>query len=440
MNDISQLRVKFQQLSPIQKRNYLKSLSTDDLKVFYQHPELFLFDKQIIPNGNWRYLLLMCGRGFGKTTAGGAHVASQIYQGVKYIGLCGAKYSDVEQDMIPSILKWFSRDFVSKIERNSQQHILHLPNGAVIKYYSSDTEIRGPNLQLLWCDEICKWSDSIPEKIKECFDLLDMTVRVGDPKIIITSTPKPFSWFNEFSAKVNSNNKSYKIITGTMFDNPFLPKSFIDAMIEKYGGTRLGRQEIYGEILTDHEGALWNYSMFEPRVASPPQMRRIIVAVDPAVTADKNSDETGIIVAGLGVDNKVYILEDLSGRYSPYDWAKKAISAYENHKADKIIAEKNNGGDLVESNIKSVSRMAPVKLVHASRGKIVRAEPVAALYEQKKVFHIKEFKTLEDQCCSYTGNAKDKSPDRMDAMVYAVTELILTMKYANRNADWAPTF
>lgn len=439
MKNSQLLRTKFQSLSPLKQKEFLKSLNAEEQRYFQEHPEFFLFDKQIIPEGDWRYMLLRCGRGFGKTTSGGAYVASQIYKGIKYIGLCGAKYSDVKQDMIPSILKWFSRDFVSQIKRNDQEHILILPNGAVIKYYSSDTEIRGPNLQLLWCDEICKWCDSIPEKVKECFDLLDMTVRIGDPKIIITSTPKPFFWFREFEAKSQNNNK-YQQIIGTMFDNPYLPQSFIDAMIDKHGGTRLGRQELYGELLNDTEGALWVYSMFEPKVKEPPAMRRIVVCIDPAVTSNVKSDETGIIVAGLGVDGKVYILDDLSGKYSPFDWAKKAINAFHERKADRIIAEKNNGGDLVESNIKSVDRNVPVKLITASRGKIVRAEPVAALYEQKKVYHTKEFKTLEDQCCSYTGDSKDKSPDRMDALVYAVTELLLTAKYVNRDATWAPQF
>lgn len=447
MTNLEQFRHKFQSLSVDQKKEFISNLSSKEQKFLFAYPEFWLFDKQIIPDGDWRYLLLMCGRGFGKTTSGSAHVASQIKKGIKSIGLCGAKYSDVKQDMIPGILKWFDKDFISKIQRNDQDHILHLPNGTIIKYYSSDTEIRGPNLELLWCDEICKWSDGIPEKVQECFDLLDMTVRVGkNPKIVITSTPKPFPFFREFKQKIVESSPKHKIITGTMFDNPYLPKSFIDSMLEKHGNTRLGRQELYGELLNDMDGALWNYKMFdECRVNLPvekllPLMVRIVVAVDPAVTSNAKSDETGIIVAGLGSDGKVYVLKDLSGRHSPKDWATHAINAYKEFKADKIIAEKNNGGDLVELNLRSVNPTIPVKTIHASRGKIVRAEPVAALYEQKRIYHNGIFKTLEDQCCSYTGDAKQQSPDRMDALVYAITELSLTASYTRVDATWAPQF
>ncbi len=448
-SNLSELRLKFQSLSPKQKAQYISTLPPKAQKYLYETPELWLFDKQIIPTDKARYTLLMCGRGFGKTTSGSAHVAAQIKQGVKSIGLCGAKYSDVKQDMIPGILKWFDRDFISKIQRNDQEHILYLPNGCVIKYYSSDTEIRGPNLELLWCDEICKWCDSIPEKVQECFDLLDMTVRVGKhPKVIITSTPKSFPFFKEFQQKIVDNNPAYNLITGTMFDNPYLPQSFINSMLEKHGGTRLGRQELYGELLADAEGALWNHKMLDdchlktllPMEKLLPMMIRIVVAIDPAVTNNQKSDETGIIVAGLGIDGKVYVLKDLSGKFSPKDWATHAINAYREFKADKIIAEKNNGGDLVEMNLRSVNPTIPVKTIHASRGKIVRAEPVAALYEQKRVYHNGIFKTLEDQMCSFTGDPKQQSPDRMDALVYAISELALTASYARVDATWAPQF
>lgn len=450
MPNIDELRQKFQALSPAQKVRYIQSLPAKGQKYIAETPELWLFDKQIIPaptSKPARYTLLMCGRGFGKTTAGGAFIASQIKKGTKLIGLCGAKYSDVKQDMLPSILKWFDKDFISKIKRNDQEHILHLPNGTIIKYYSSDTEIRGPNLELLWCDEICKWSDSIPEKVKECFDLLDMTVRVGKhPRVLITSTPKSFPFFKEFKQKIVDNNPAYNLITGTMFDNPFLPQSFINSMLEKHGGTRLGRQELYGELLADLEGALWNHKMIdETRLNMSvdkllPQLIRIVVAVDPAVTSNQKSDETGIVVAGYGTDGRVYVLKDCSGRFSPKEWAVQAINAYKEFNADKIVAEKNNGGDLVEMNLRAINPTVPVKLVHASRGKIVRAEPVAALYEQKRVCHNGIFTALEDQMCSYTGDSKEASPDRMDALVYAVTELALTASYARVDATWAPQF
>ena len=201
---MEQFITNFKSLSKDEKAKRISALSSKEQRLLLDYPELFLFDKQIIPSGDWRYLLLMCGRGLGKTTTGSAYVAQQIKLGVKSIGLCGAKYSDVKQDMIPGILKWFPPDVIRAIERNDQEHILTFPNGATIKYYSSDTEIRGPNLELLWCDEICKWCDAIPEKVQECFDLLDMTVRVGhNPKVIITSTPKSFPFFNNFANQID---------------------------------------------------------------------------------------------------------------------------------------------------------------------------------------------------------------------------------------------
>ncbi len=229
-----------------------------------------------------------------------------------------------------------------------------------------------------------------------------------------------------------------------MFDNPFLSEDYKQAEIEKYGRTRLGRQELFGELLEDIEGALWSNKLIEQardlderacqKLINSGQLEltRLIVAVDPAVTANKLSDETGIIIAALGDDGHVYVLDDLSGPYSPHEWAQKAVSAYHAHQANLIVAEKNQGGDLVAANLRAADARIPIRLVHASRGKITRAEPVAALYERKLVHHLKDLPELETQMTHYTGDTRSASPDRLDALVYAITELALNPATAQR--------
>jgi len=210
-------------------------------------------------------------------------------------------------------------------------------------------------------------------------------------------------------------------VFATTYDNPNLPDVAIERLQSRYGGTRLGRQELMAEWIDDVEGALWNMSLFQHEKTTD-DMARIVVAIDPAVTATEQSDETGIIVAARSSDNIFHILEDLSGRYSPDQWARVAINAYHDFNADKIIAETNNGGEMVQLTLRTVDRHVPYKSVHASRGKRIRAEPIAALYEQGKVYHAKQFELLEEQLCTWTPESKE-SPDRMDALVWGLSEL-----------------
>jgi predicted phage terminase large subunit-like protein len=200
---------------------------------------------------------------------------------------------------------------------------------------------------------------------------------------------------------------------------------FIQRVKERYAGTRLGRQELDGEILDDNPYALWQRAVLdEQRVKQAPQLNRVVVGVDPAVTGNEDSDETGIIVAGKGVDGHYYVIDDQTMRGSPNEWALMVVKCYQTHKADRIVAEVNNGGDMVEATLKTVNRSLSFRAVHATRGKAIRAEPIAALYEQGKVHHVGTYPQLEDQMCEWIPNEPDqKSPDRMDAMVWALTEL-----------------
>ena len=277
------------------------------------------------------------------------------------------------------------------------------------------------------CDELAAW------RYPEAFDMLMFGLRLGrQPRCVITTTPKPVRLVRELLT-----DPRCKITRGSTYDNAAnLAESFMAQVVRKYEGTRLGRQELNAELLEDVPGAMWNRAMLDAnRIRQAPDtMRRIVVAIDPAVTSGEAADETGIIVAGVGADGIGYVLDDLTCKDTPDGWARKAVNAYRANKADRIVAEVNNGGDLVEATIRMVDRAAAFTAVRASRGKAVRAEPVAALYEQGRVKHVGAFATLEDQMCSFTADldrkAHGSSPDRVDALVWALTELMVEPQHA----------
>jgi phage terminase large subunit-like protein len=475
LDKLDKLRKAFQSKSLDERKSFIKSLSKKELKALYNFPDLFLFDKQII-TGNQRYTILRCGRRFGKSIAGSAFIVNKIINGAKCLGLCGAIHEDVEKIMWPAIKSWFPYP----LKYNSQNHTISgFNNGAIIHCFTSDKENRGYSLEYLWCDEIGSWSDCIPEKVKERFDILEMAVSAGkNPQIIITSTPKPFPLFSEWELKVQNNDPNYKIMTGTMFDNPFLSDEYKQSQLEKFSKTRFGRQEIYGELLNDIEGAAWTNDMIAKcrmsfdefknklketnstksetgnnRIFNKFQINRVVVGVDPSVSDKPDGDECGIIIAGLGNDNNVYIFNDYSGQFTTDQWGKQAIKALNDYDAGLIVIEKNNGGELVKKNILSIDNTAPIKTIQSTKGKIDRALPVAAFYERNRVFHVQPkrttdqikcnynaFEKLENQMSRFTGNPKQKSPDRLDALVFAVTELLLSNTYCNRDFTGLGTY
>jgi len=294
---------------------------------------------------------------------------------------------------------------------------IRLFNGSKIIGYAAinPDRLRGPQFHRAWCDELAAW------RYPEAFDQLMFGLRLGEsPKCLITTTPKPTKIIKELVKREDVN-----ITRGTTFENvDNLAEAAVENLKLRYEGTALGRQELYAEIVDDIEGALWQMSLIEElRVDEIPELRRIVVSIDPAVTNNEYSDETGIIVAGVDGNNNYYVLDDVSGNMSPDTWAKKAVQCYYNWEADRIVAEVNNGGDLVERIIRTVDKNIPYTAVRASRGKMVRAEPIAALYEQHRAHHVGIFPDLEDQMISYTGERNQASPDRMDAMVWALTDL-----------------
>jgi phage terminase large subunit-like protein len=279
------------------------------------------------------------------------------------------------------------------------------------------------------------------QKEQSAWDELLFGLRLGArPQACITTTPRPIKILRDLLRDTQA------VVTrgNTYANRENLAPGFLSKIVGKYEGTRLGRQELYAEILDDVPGALWQLSRIEElRVRVAPELRRIVVAIDPAVSSSETSDETGIVVAGVGPcscrgaeELHGFVLEDRSGKYTPYGWAQQAVDAYRAHHADRIVAEKNQGGQLVEVNMRTVDQRVPLTLVHATQGKRTRAEPVAALYEQGRVHHVGAHARLEDQLCTWDPATSTKSPDRLDALVWALTELMLQPRRSSA-AVWA---
>ncbi len=310
---------------------------------------------------------------------------------------------------------WFRPEYEASKRR------LTWPNGVQAVIYSGDEpdQLRGPQHAKAWLDELAKF-----QYPQETWDNLEFGLRIGKPQVIVTTTPRPI----EIIRRLISDPRTIDVQASTFENRANLPQSFLQRIKEKYENTTLGRQEMEGEVLYDIPGALWRRDMILHKVApldlqGNPLFARVVIAIDPAVTSGENSDETGIIAAARGKDNLFYILADRSGRMSPRDWALRAANLYSDLHADRVIGEANNGGDMIEQTLRNVAPNIPYRSVHASRGKQARAEPISALYEQGRVIHTISMPFLEDQMCCYTGEDNEKSPDRMDALVWAMTEL-----------------
>ncbi len=378
---------------------------------------------QLAPAGNWRVWLILAGRGFGKTRAGAEWVRDQVETDrCGRIALVGETAADARNVMIEGesgILAISRPDFQPLYEPSKRRLIW--PNGAIAMAYSGDEpdQLRGPQHDAAWADEPAKWKYPL-----EAWDNLEFGLRLGNhPRIVATTTPRPIKLIRDLL-----KDRMTVVTRGSTYDNiANLAPSFLDRMVMKYENTRLGRQELYAELLEDVPGALWQRQIIDQhRVPRVPDLTRIVVGIDPAMTSGEDANETGIIIAGKGRDGQAYVLDDLSCRLSPDGWARRAVSAYHRYRADRIVAEVNNGGDLVERVIRTVERSVPYRAVRASRGKVVRAEPIAALYEQGRVHHVGLFAELEDQMCAFASDHYDGSPDRVDALVWCLTELMLT--------------
>lgn len=401
------------------RQQTLSQLSERDaLTLLYDWP-FWARPNQLPPQGDWRVWLLLAGRGFGKSRTGAEWVREQVESGrSRRIALVAPTAADVRDVMIEgeSGLLAICPPWNMPVYESSKRR-LTWPNGAIATTYSAEEpdRLRGPQHDAAWCDEVAAW------RYPETWDMLMFGLRLGvDPRCVVTTTPKPIPIIRNLL-----KSPTTAITRGSTYENRAnLAEAFFEQIVAQYEGTRLGRQELYAEVLDDVEGALWTRALIDQhRVKVAPELKRIVVAIDPAITASDDSDETGIVVAGLGVDNHGYALDDLSLRASPDGWARRAVEAYHARKADRIVAEVNQGGDMVEYTIRTVDPRASIKKVHAARGKQTRAEPIVALYEQGRIHHVGVLPQLEEQMCNWVPGMD--SPDRMDAAVWAFTELML---------------
>jgi phage terminase large subunit-like protein len=383
-------------------------------------------DNQKPPPGDWRVWLLLAGRGFGKTRSGAEYVRREVNEhGARHIALVAPTALDARAVMVEGESGLLS--ISPPAERPHYEPSLHRlvwRNGAVATLYSADepNRLRGPQHDLAWCDELAAW------RYPAAWDMLLMGLRLGDdPRVVVTTTPRPIKLIRDLVADPN-----VAVTHGRTLDNAdHLAPAFLAQIVKRYQGTRLGRQELDAEILDDAPGALWTHAMIDAaRVAAPPaELVRIVVAIDPAASSRDSADETGIIVAGRSAGGHGYVLADSSGHYPPAEWARAAVKAYRTHRADRIVAEVNNGGEMVAMTLRIVDPDVPFRAVHAAHGKAARAEPVAALYEQGRIHHVGALPALEDQMCAFSADfdrvVARYSPDRVDALVWALTELFL---------------
>lgn len=424
----------------------LSKLSTEAQAALRWNWDFWARPNQKIPDGDWTTWLILAGRGFGKTRCGAETIRNWVCGStplaagkcsrIALVAETGADARDVMVLGESGLLEVHPRDF--RPEYHPSKRSVVWPNGATAWLYNAvePDQLRGPQHDAAWCDELAKW-----RYVQATWDQLQFGLRLGEhPRQIVTTTPRPIPVIRKLMV-----DKDTVVTRGSTFDNaPNLAAPFLKQIEERYGGTRLGRQELEGEILEDVPGALWSRSQLDLyRLKEPPkELDRIIVAVDPAASSEEGSDETGIIAVGIARDNdgyaRGYVLADRTLRGTPEEWARAAVRLYREFSADKIVAEKNNGGEMVSSVLRSVDRSVPVTLVHASRGKHVRAEPISALYEQGRIHHCGRFDELEDQMCLFSidnvrGDNGMGSPDRVDALVWGFSELFDKITGRRRN-------
>ena len=427
------------ELPPAKVKELFLKLGPDKVDEL-QHDWMFWArDNQLEPQGSdWNNWVLSCGRGFGKTRVGAEWVREQVKQGHKRIACVASTNSDIERVMVKG-----ESGFLNVCWKGDKTHkgkdmgfpewsptkrSLTWANGAKVEFYSAEEpeRLRGPQFSAAWCDELAAWNKDI-----DTWAMLQFCLRLGKhPRVCVTTTPKPTKLMRELL----KNPKSI-VTNGSTFDNAAnLADTYLVAVRDQYENTRLGRQELYAEVLEEAEGALWTSETLEAAAIKHedvPDLTRIVVALDPAVTANAESDMTGIIVAGIDINGIAYVLGDYTDKLSPQGWAEKAIKLYHQYEADRIVAEVNQGGDMVKLTIHNIDDSISYKAVRASRGKYARAEPVSALYERGLVKHVvnppdgANLNELETQYRTWEPLGRIGSPDRLDAAVWAITDLSL---------------
>nr|WP_089994491.1 terminase family protein [Cognatiyoonia koreensis] len=412
---------------PTVQANFLSAQSEHEIAALEYLWEFWAMPHQLPPDSDWRNWVILGGRGAGKTRAGAEWVRTKVAEGARRLAIVGDTFDQAKEVMV------FGESGIMSVyppggapDWIATRRTLIWPNGAELRVFSAqDPEmLRGPQFDTAWVDELAKWRNG-----QSTWDMLQFCMRLGDsPQVCITTTPQNVPVLRDLL----SDPATVQTHATTYANAANLAPSYLAQVTAKYGGTRLGRQELEGELLSDVAGAFWSLAQLDQLVVSDvPDLDRIVVAVDPPATSKSTSDECGIVVAGVARTGRdgarhVYVLEDASvSRATPNEWARAAISAMARHKADRIVAEVNQGGDMVKSTIHTLDPNAPFRAVHATRAKVARAEPVSALYEEGRVRHADRFVALHDQMAlmSSDGYQGRGSPDRVDALVWAIHDL-----------------
>lgn len=430
-------------LPPERRKELIRSLSPEEAEALRWEWRFWARPEQLEPTGaSWRFWLILAGRGFGKTRTGAEWVCQKVERGeAKRIALVAETAADARDVMVEgeSGILAVAPPWNRPTYQPSRRRLTwYNPDGsvrAIATTYSAEEpdQLRGPQHDLAWADEPAKWRFA-----QATWDQLLFGLRLGtNPRACLTTTPRPIPLIKSLL-----NDPLCAVTRGSTYDNrENLAPQFLEAILKRFEGTRLGRQELSAEVLDDAPGALWSRDHIDQhcRTTEVPELVRVVVAVDPNVSSGDDQEsgareqdgvstaelgECGIVVAGLGADEIVYVLGDYSlVRPTPEQWGREAVASFHRHEADRIVGEVNNGGDLVESNVRAIERQIPFRQVRASRGKQVRAEPVASLYEQARVKHVGMFPLLEDQMCQWEPGVSTWSPNRVDALVWAITEL-----------------
>lgn len=458
-SDILQFKQWFFALDLQKQKEFISNLSSQELLEFRYTSDLWLRPEQVITDGLWRYCLLLAGRAFGKSHSATAWISKQVknynpQDPPDQFALIAPTAEDARNLLIPTYLKHFPPH--QKPYYNSSHKKIYHHNHAEVLVYSSEQEIRGPNLSKVVCDEIVKWN-----KPTETFDILDLGIRLNNAKVVISTTPKMEIELLHRLVKKAETDSTIKIIKGgTMYDNKDnLDPQYIKSQESLHAGSRFYRQEIAGELLSSMEDAMFSIDninknrhpanldekVFHLNLPKDVQLIKIVISVDPAGSANLESDETGITVVGLANNGHAYVLKDASGRFQPPQWGKKAIDLYYQYRANAIIAETNFGAQMVISNIRMLDPNVFIKEVRASHGKLIRAEPISTKYYQDKVHHVGEprfFSALEKQMMYFTGTSSNskKKDDRLDSLVWALTDLFPPLPAIPRSTINMPNF
>ncbi len=455
------LRTKFQSLSKQDKAKFIAGLDDAAFLHFRFFSDTMLRDNQVITPGPWRYWLFVGGRGTGKTKVGAVEIRKRVYAKQDGLMVIASTQSELLKVMIPAIQAEFPAQHRPTYVGGDQK-VLKCHNGITIDCRTSQQgEVRGPNASFIWLDELVNCWDRNPDKIEEMFAILDASLRKGDAQMLITTTGNNWPIFRKWDQMVQEKSPLVVWRTGSMYENDYLSPKAKSALETIYGnGSRYARRELLGIIDWETEGALWTPALIKSTrkesvevCANPPNPNNIkrferpydfflkfAIGADPATTSHSTSDCWGIVVLGLGRDYHLYVLEDKSKIMSPNDAANEIAKLHAQYRQAQVIAESNQGGEMITYILRTKMPNLQPKLVHAHQNKMTRAQPIVVLWDQARAHIVGNMPELEREMCEYTGDPSQKSPNRLDAMVHAAQYLLLEPNMRVPNQTWMPNF